>query len=50
MNGRMAVFDWPDAPNVDDEVTGPDGQTYKWDGTKWIAIRYMVAEIDGGDF
>lgn len=33
----FAQFDFPNAPTANQIVTGPNGQTFKWDGTKWIA-------------
>lgn len=33
-----AQFNFPDAPTVDQIITGPGGQQMKWDGTKWVAM------------
>ena len=32
------AFDWPNTPTLNQQVTGPDGQLYRWDGVKWVAI------------
>ena len=31
------AFDFPNAPGAGQTVTGPQGQTYQWDGTKWAS-------------
>lgn len=31
------AFDWPNTPTLNQQVIGPDGQLYRWDGVKWIA-------------
>jgi hypothetical protein len=30
------AFDFPSSPTLNQQVTGPDGQIYVWDGTKWV--------------
>lgn len=32
------AFDFPDSPTLDQIVSGPAGQQFQWDGTKWIAL------------
>lgn len=34
----FAQFDFPSSPTTGQQVTGPGGQVFQWDGTKWIAI------------
>ena len=34
----FAQFDFPSSPTMGQQVTGPGGQTFQWDGTKWIAV------------
>ena len=33
------AFEWPPSPTLDQEVIGPGGQRYRWDGVKWVAIQ-----------
>lgn len=62
----MAEFQWPASPSIGDEVIGPGGQLYRWDGEKWVAVQegrfaplvnptlgqnnYSPFDIDGGDY
>jgi hypothetical protein len=32
------AFNFPDSPTLNQQVTGPNGAIYQWDGTKWIAV------------
>lgn len=32
------AFSFPDNPTVGQQVTGPGGQVYQWDGVKWVAV------------
>lgn len=32
------MLDFPSTPQVDDTLTGPSGQVWKWDGVKWVAV------------
>jgi hypothetical protein len=32
------TFDFPASPTLNQQVTGPNGAIYKWDGTKWVAV------------
>lgn len=34
----QSAFVFPSSPTTNQVVTGPGGQQFKWDGTKWIAI------------
>lgn len=34
--GFGAAFQFPSNPSLNQEVTGPGGQVYVWDGTRWI--------------
>ena len=31
-------FDFPSSPTLNQIVVGPSGQSFQWDGTKWIAV------------
>src|SRR5262252_9694398 len=33
----MALFDFPNSPTLNQQVTMPDGTVRQWDGTKWKA-------------
>lgn len=38
-SGAMAQnFNFPDSPTLDQVVTGPGGQQFRWDGTRWISL------------
>lgn len=32
------AFDFPSNPTIGQTVVGPGGQTFKWDGQKWVAL------------
>jgi hypothetical protein len=32
------AFDFPSNPTLNQQVTGPNGAIYQWDGTKWVAV------------
>jgi hypothetical protein len=32
------MFDFPNSPTSGQQVTGPNGAAYRWDGTKWAAV------------
>jgi hypothetical protein len=32
------MFDFPNAPTNGQLVTGPTGQVFQWDGTKWVTL------------
>lgn len=34
----QSAFVFPSSPTLNQVVTGPNNQQFKWDGTKWIAI------------
>ena len=38
---------FPTSPTLGEEVTGPNGQVYKWDGTKWVAGVAPFVPPDG---
>lgn len=38
-------MDWPLSPNVGDQVTGPRGEVWQWDGVKWVSV---AGEGDSG--
>jgi hypothetical protein len=43
------MFDFPDAPVLDEVVSSPDGTTYYWDGTKWVmeVVSGAYVPLDG---
>lgn len=36
-------FLFPSSPAINQQVTGPNGQVYKWDGVKWVAAPAAAA-------
>lgn len=36
-------INWPVTPTTGQQVTGPNGQIWQWDGSKWIAIPQAPA-------
>lgn len=32
------AFEFPASPTIGDEVIGPNGAVYRWDGEKWIGL------------
>ena len=38
-SGAMAQnYNFPDSPTLNQIVTGPGGQQFQWDGTKWVSL------------
>jgi hypothetical protein len=46
----QSAFNFPDAPTLNQQVAGPNGALYKWDGTKWVATTAVATTVVGFDF
>lgn len=44
----QSAFTFPSAPTLNQIVTGPNGQQFKWDGTKWVALAGSPNPTDTG--